>query len=37
MTRKNLFWVVMLVAAMAPTPIASAAIETVEMRVEGMT
>ena len=35
MKRKGLFWAVMLFAAM--TPIASAAIETVEMRVEGMT
>jgi len=35
MKRKKLLWTVLLFAAMAP--IASAAIETVEMRVEGMT
>ena len=35
MKRKSLFWGLMLFAALAPA--ASAAIDSVEMRVEGMT
>ena len=35
MKRKSLFWAVMLFAAI--TPIASATIDSVELRVEGMT